>query len=507
MGRWIRLCLSAMAGLALLTAPAASQQHGLWRRAESPGFIVYADATEPRVRALVQDLETFDALLRRMTEAPAERSATRLEVYVFRGVGPFSEAFPGMNSTVRGVYSADIDIIASYAIFRDTYGLDAQEILFHEYAHHFMYQYFANAYPAWYIEGFAEFVQTAAFEENRIVLGRSSESRASWLFAGSWLPMRRLLTRDLDDGEDVARFYAQSWLFTHYLFTTPGKMAQFRAYVRAVRLGGDPVESFAPAFGVTPDEMQSELRRYLRNNPPALALTQPAVVTHAAVMVTPMPRSADELLPISTRVRRGVEGESGAEALERIRELVGLNPEDRFALITLARAEAMLGDIGRARLLLEPHIEANINDVEALYLLGFTYVRQARDAKDEGRTTERNELYAQARRYFVRAHRIDENHVPTLYRYAETFSGVAQSRAASENRLNIMLLARQLAPQVQEINLNAANLLMAHGRAAEAVPILRMVAYDPHAGSGAETARTLLGEAEAAASATASTAP
>ena len=39
-----------------------------------------------------------------------------------------------------------------------------QLVLFHEYAHHFMLQYAPAAYPAWYVEGFAEVVSTASFE-------------------------------------------------------------------------------------------------------------------------------------------------------------------------------------------------------------------------------------------------------------------------------------------------------------------------------------------------------
>lgn len=117
-------------------------------------------------------------------------------------------------------------------------------------------------------------------------------------------------------------------------------------------------------------------------------------------------------------------------------------------------------------------------------------------SKVRGQTAECDERYAQARRYFVRAHRLDENHVPTLYRYAETFSGATQTASTAENTLNVLLLARRLAPQVQEININAAQALMAFGRVADAVPILRMVAYDPHGGGGAEFARQLLAEAE-----------
>jgi hypothetical protein len=70
------------------------------------------------------------------------------------------------------------------------------------------------------------------------------------------------------------------------------------------------------------------------------------------------------------------------------------------------------------------------------------------------------------------------------------------SQATYENYLNILLLARQLAPQVDEISLNAANALLSSSRTREAIPILRALAYDPHGGGAAETAQRLLTEAE-----------
>ena len=38
--------------------------------------------------------------------------------------------------------------------------LDPQQVLFHEYTHHFMFQHFSAAYPSWYVEGFAETAAT-----------------------------------------------------------------------------------------------------------------------------------------------------------------------------------------------------------------------------------------------------------------------------------------------------------------------------------------------------------
>lgn len=204
-------------------------------------------------------------------------------------------------------------------------------------------------------------------------------------------------------------------------------------------------------------------------------------------------------MPISARLISGsISDEDKASVLARIRQLAGPAPYDDFALFTVARAEIRLGSTETARTLLEPYLAAHPDSRDGLYLMGLAYLREADDAEGEARST----LLGQARRYLGRGYRLDGNHVPTLVRYAETYSGERMNDATYENYVNILLLSRQLAPQVDEISLNAANVLLRTHRPREAIPILRALAYDPHAGGGAEVAQRLLAEAEAEAAET-----
>jgi hypothetical protein len=297
------------------------------------------------------------------------------------------------------------------------------------------------------------------------------------------------------DSREQSMFYAQSWLFAHYLLLTPGATAQFGAYVRALRTGKPAAEAFQEGFGVTPAEMQGTLRQYLRGNPNAIALTRPEHAAAPQMNVINLPASSQRLLPLMARLTSGnVRDEDRAQVLARVRQIAGAGPYDDFALFTLARAEIRLGSPEAARTLLEPYVTANPESRDALYLMGLAYLKDADNAEGEARST----LLSQARRYLVRGYRIDGNHVPTLMGYAQTYSGEPMNDATYENYLNILLLSRQLAPQVDEISLNAANVLLRSNRAREAVPILRALAYDPHAGGAAETAQRLLAEAEEA---------
>lgn len=110
--------------------------------------------------------------------------------------------------------------------------------------------------------------------------------------------------------------------------------AKFQSYLRALRLGAPPAEAFQTGFGMTPAEMQAVLRAYYRSNPNALALTRPVVTASEGVQITRLPVSANAMLPLTTRIRRGTLSESdAAELLARMRRMVW-NPRDRFAILS-----------------------------------------------------------------------------------------------------------------------------------------------------------------------------
>lgn len=468
-----------------------------WLRAETPRFIIYSNGPETRLREIAHDLESFDAWLGRLTNAGPSNSPLKLEVFIFRGPDLFYEALARRDTDIAGFYFAEPELVASTAFFHDNEGLDAQTVLFHEYAHHYMFAHFANAYPAWYIEGFAEFVSTMSFERDRVVVGRAAGVRVAWLVDGHWKPMDWLLTTDpnsLND-EDTARFYAQSWLFTHYLSLTPGKIELFRNYILQWRQGADPVATFQATFGRTVDQMQTDLHAYYNAGPHALGYNRPAAVEHSEAQVTTMPDSAGSLIALWSRARRYVPEDSRASFAATVRQRVAAAPQDRFSQMLLARVEATSGDHQAARALLDTYLAAHADDVEATFLMGLSYFNDAQDAGGDAAIA----ALAHARHYFVAANRLDQNYVPALYRYAASFNGVSMSNEQMANTTNVALLAHEIAPQVSQIGFLAAQWLMSQDRAGEAVPILRAIAYDPHGGEGATQALDLLHQAEAAA--------
>ncbi len=159
----VRIFAAAAAAFFCFAVSGAAADDGRWTRAETPHFVVYSDLGN-RVRDSALELEHFDAWLRFLLNVHTE-PANKLDVYLFGAENGLSEVWPGVGSDVRGFYEATPEQTAAFALYR-TSGFGDQTVLFHEYAHHFMLQYFAGAYPKWFVEGFAEFVSTTTFDHN-----------------------------------------------------------------------------------------------------------------------------------------------------------------------------------------------------------------------------------------------------------------------------------------------------------------------------------------------------
>jgi Flp pilus assembly protein TadD len=474
----IRLIL--VLGFALVAGTASAQ----WRKAESPNFVVYSTNSEERLRERTFLLEDFDRLLRLLVAGEQPPSPNRLHVYVLPRTRDLRRV-RDLGTGVAGFYSASADGIAAF--ISDEASDRQNSILFHEYAHHFLLQNARIAYPAWYIEGFAEYFMTAKFTKDRIDIGNFSPARASWLVSAPWLPWERVLsgTGGGLTPEGNAMFYAQSWLLTHYFYSNAERQAMLRRFF--ARLGKEgPVRAMQSATGLNMEQFTKELARYIRGGTINYRRMQRPAAQPVPVRISALPRAADDLLVHEAQLRVG--GRSvDAAMLPAVRAAAAKHPNEPYAQRVLAHAELLEGDRAVALRLLESLMTASPNDAELMYLRGRLHLAAA-EAGEDGAN-------AQARLWFAKAHRMDANHYQTLYRYAQSLRTGAD--AASENTLNVLLLAHQLAPQVSEIRFNAGSMLIARGDFDLAEDVLEPLLSDPHDQQGAATARKLLEEARA----------
>jgi tetratricopeptide (TPR) repeat protein len=286
--------------------------------------------------------------------------------------------------------------------------------------------------------------------------------------------------------EGISMFYAQSWLLTHYFYSNPERQAAHRRYLAAVPKEG-PVRAMETATGLNMAAFTKELSNYIRGGRINYRRMQRPAAQSVPVRVSALARSADDLLIHEAQLRIGSPTGGAAAMLREVRAAAAKHPGDPFAQRVLAHAELLHGDRAVALRLLEGLIAANPSDGELMYLRGRLHLAAA-EAGEEGATE-------QARNWFAKAHRADKDHYQTLYRYAETLRSGAE--AVSENTMNVLLLAHQLAPQVPEIRFNAGALLLARGDLDLAEGVLAPLLNDPHNPQGAATAKKMLDDARA----------
>jgi hypothetical protein len=467
----------------LLAAGFASSAAAEWRRAESANFVLYSQAGEGKLRAQAALLEDYHLFLRALTGVTEPDAPNKLNVYMVKGAAQL-RAIHDMPSGIGGFYVASSAGIGA-AVDESAPG-EGQETLLHEVAHHFMKQYRPLPYPAWYIEGFAEYASTVSFKKDAIEYGQPSAGRAYTLLRGQWLPLDEILFGEVpSDRERMYAFYAQSWLLSHYLLRNAEMRPRFAAYLAAAARGEEPRRAFASAFQTTVDELERALRAYAKGRMTYTRFKRASETAPPAVAITRLPPSADDLLLLRATMEVGPEDE--AALLARVRAAAAKHV-DAFASRILAQAEALHGDPAKADALLGPLLAAQPGDAELHYFKGMRHLRAARETADL-------DEYRLARTSFARAHKADPNHWQTLLRYAEALR--ADERFVSDNTINILLLASQLAPQTQEGTVNAAQLLIARKRWEEAEQLLLPLTGDPHQPGLAQAARSLLEVARA----------
>ena len=485
-GKW-GARIAALIALLFATMPASAA----WRKAETANFILYSEASEEKVREQAALLEDYHWFLRLLTAVDDPPAPNKLRVYLMRSRGQLRQV-RDVPEGVKGFYTATPSGIAAFVDDGGgTWGGGDDEVLFHEIAHHFMLQYRPVAYPAWFVEGFAEYVMTTNIKGANIDFGLPSAARLAWLKNARWLPFERVLFEGSGGSrEERSLFYAQSWLLAHYLMRDEGRREKFKAYVTALNQGVPPLEAFTAQFGDV-KSFGRAVEAYARRDMTYSRFTRKSVAAAPAIRLVPLPASAEELLPSEAALYVGQKDQYAQRVLAKVRAEAAKHPGDAYARRVLATAEVLHGDPARGEALLDELLKASPEDADLLYLKGMRYVLAGR--ADEA---QRRALFKQARPWFVKVHKADPNHWRALARYGESLT--TESSFATQNTLDILLKAQQLAPQVAELTMNAANLLLVRGHPEEAEALILPLASHPHNSQLAADAQALLARARAA---------
>ena len=483
-----RLTILIAAILALIASPAAA---GDWHRADTHSFTIYSDGSRKQLEDFAVEVERFDALLRMLFKKPVPAEVNRLTIYLLDDSDDVARLIDSDN--VAGFWTPRVN--GTFAVANRERGgrgsLDGKRVLFHEYAHHFMFRNLPIPAPAWFVEGFAEFVATAEFEKNgRWSFGEPAHHRADEVRYFANPRIRNLLAGPSNGSDSVDGFYGWAWALTHMLYSAEHDRGdKIDGYLRAINRGDEPMEAAEAAFGDL-DQLGRELRAYPRRSF-WYTRTDLDLGAHEDVAIARLSEIEGDVLELAIRRRGGRDVEDVRDDLLRLTREGGESAEAFYQLgeaeMTLAhRAEAgeARHDFGAAHAAVDRALAIDPDHVGARVLKGRLLLEPFDHADDPDPAN-----WAAARKHFVAANNVDPTAAAPLFYFAQTF----QREGVDDPNLNAALgSAFDYAPEVAEVRLAYAFDLARLGKHDDGIRLLSILANNPHGGSGARSAITAI---------------
>ncbi|ESQ88238.1 hypothetical protein ABAC460_16390 [Asticcacaulis sp. AC460] len=471
-----------------------------WVRAESDHFVVYSNARGTAAEGYLKRLEQYRYVLGAMYNMADDTAPEqKLNVYFVNDFGDLRRAWPTIKPEVLGFVTPCADGMNAYALYDGERLSNAkvtqqeentsQTVIFHEYAHQFMHLRSRDAFPRWFMEGFAEFYGTAVIKDDQAVVGMAWSDRVYQLMSPrTSLDYTAMLRDDYEVTRKMDDFHAKSWLLTHWILSDPARVETFFAYVEARNAGEDPVAAFEKAFGLTMKQLKGTLTKYLNGKDLRATLYKLDGMPQPAVTVTTLPASADKLIMWDSRSSTCTNG-NYQDLLKSITDEAAKYPGDAYAQGVKARADIMLGDEALALDYYTAYTTAHPDDGAGFHWLGKTLLFMAHHDKLAPGETKESQI-KKARTAFMKAYKLAPTDPVNLFYFSQT--AAPGPGYPDDNSLNAAVEAHQLSPGISTYARNAAVMLLNKGRLEEAADMLVPIANDPHGGSSAESARTII---------------
>lgn len=475
--RWPQLAALALFGSLVGSTQALA---GPWYKAETDRFVVYGETFEGKVRAYASRLQTYDAVLRLFHPEVAKRvPSTKLAVVMIESHSELEQIWPTVPPNVQGFYSPNNEGL--YAVVLTTQRMGDDDVLFHEYAHHFMRDYFPSAYPAWFVEGFAEYFGMTTVDKGVVTVGEKNDNRAYDLLRETWIPLSDLFGKSVWQIPVSKRsnYYALAWLTTHYMRSDAARGKQLFAIVQGIAAGQDPIKTVERETGMTLEQLTKALKDYNRFR---VATINGEFVRDSDIVVTKMPDSTDDFMYADMRLKlQTAAGDKDEAFVNSVRAKARKWPGDHTADLTLARTEFVMGDVSAGEAIVNRLVAADPKDKEAVLLQGMGQYFAGLRAEKAKNETEKAARFKAARPILMSAYRLDDQDFRPLYAYVETRS--VEPNFPNDRDVDASAGARDLAPAVPDIAHQLGLMLLKQGRRDDAKIVLEPLINNPHGGA------------------------
>lgn len=479
-----RIKLTLLLALAWWSAAPAS---AAWYQARSRHFLVYSEGTPVAAEKVAADLERFDQAVRKLIQLPdvEGEDPNPVTVFVVDGVSAVETLCKGSNGKsakdcryIAGFYDSRVSGSVAFVPRRAGAGpfdTSAQTILFHEYAHHLMMASSGSAYPAWYREGFAEFVSNVELtKDGEVRLGVPAYDRVRSLYLLPAIPMRRLLTVGLSSLSPTEReaFYARAWLAMHYLAFSSERRGQVNTYLKAINKGTPAAEAAATAFGDL-HELDKEVSGYLRRGR-LTYLRQPVpAIPDGAIKVVQLGAGEATMMAVRIQSNRGVNEDTAKEVVAQARMIASSYPDDPRAQDALVEAEFDAANLDAADVAADRVLAKAPDDMRAMIYKALIILRRAHDDPLSG-----DAMFKDARKWLQKANRIQPDAAWPLFLFFTTYQ--MQGQKPTPNAVAALERAFALAPQDNGVRMTLVQHYLTEKNFSQARAVLAPLAFDPH---------------------------
>lgn len=500
MNRLSRACTAV--ALSVSAIALASPALAKWRVAETDHFIYYSESPEEELLETVKELETFDTLVRALTNNDKPANPVKVKMFEVGTMADVNQTFPYPSRGVGGYYSSNSD--GPFLVtFRNTLRTGRNsarktqkrsiawgpEVRQHEYLHHYMYQYFYTNYPSWYSEGFAEYYGTMAFPEEGVVeIGHAPFFRMDAISSGSWVDAEELLAaKSYADVDNISALYAQGWLLTHLAAQDAEVGKQLKAYLASVAGGAEYVDAAKSAFGDL-DALDDKLKQHKKGISAMRLSLKP--IDFGDIPVRELSELESRLMRFQIRLYSGYKYSDLPLIIQRVETLMADEPENIMGLEIKAKLQNMAGQHAEALRSANTLLTVDPGNIDGLTQKGIA-MAGALDASSSAAEWDA------ARQPITQAASSSAIAIAPRVAAFKTFSD--QGVMPSVDAQNLLVEAFNLLPQNDEIRYLLARDFEQRGFVEDAIEIIKPSAFGTFDGHDDEKERRGEQRAEAAA--------
>jgi tetratricopeptide (TPR) repeat protein len=468
---------------AALLAATGTRADAAWYEAKSQHFIIYANENPKVLRDYANRIERYDAAVRHLfgINDPPLTDSGRVKIFVLPSESAVSKLI-GL-SYAAGMYENRAEGSVAFVpnippVFDERLAgltLDSQTIFFHEYAHHIQLQDASYPMPAWFREGFAEFLSSAEFKKDGSVLfGKAPPGRAWLALQKREMPLEQMLgeTYKKLDEQQLGYLYGRGWFLTDYLTVEKSRRGQLTAYLKAIANGTSALDAAKAAFGdfkVLDHELDQYASSYLLG-----FSVKPQEITVGPIALRQLGAGEAAMMNVHIRSKRGVNTQAAIKVVADARKIAAGYPNDPFVQACLAEAEYDAGDYAASNAAADRALAADPKNVHALIYKGRAQLRLAK-ANPQAANWE------VIRGWFIKANAVDTENAEALALFYDSY-GVAVQQP-TKNAVDALLYSVELAPQDPRLRFDAVRELLKEKRFDEAKRTFALLAYQPHTSS------------------------